>query len=419
MELVRARRVERDRADVALLVSLVDWAVAHEVAADDPRAACLDSFAGDVLALAGEGAPSVAEFAAYEVAAALNVSTSSGLAQLGRALELRYRLPKLWQRVVDGDLSVWRAGAVADSTRLLSLKGAAYVDTHLAPVAHKLSWAQQQRTVEKATALFDPELAAQRAAEAADRRFFDVGLENADLTGVVAVSGMVDLTDAIDLETAVAQTATALLGWGCEETRNVRRSMAVGEMARQQLALELRDAAPPSVDGDGERVPAQGTRSHTRGRAITMFLHLDATGVAECETTGTNVLIEQIRRWCGAGGNQVVLKPLKDLAACEPVEAYAVPRRHAEQVELRDRTCVFPFCTVRATRCDKDHVTAHADGGATCPCNLAPLCRRHHRAKTHSAWTYVTLDPGVYLWSSPNRLSFLRDRYGTTSLPER
>ena len=37
--------------------------------------------------------------------------------------------------------------------------------------------------------------------------------------------------------------------------------------------------------------------------------------------------------------------------------------------------------------CDHDHVVPHGDGGATCDCNIAPLCRRHHRLKTHAGWS--------------------------------
>ena len=81
-----------------------------------------------------------------------------------------------------------------------------------------------------------------------------------------------------------------------------------------------------------------------------------------------------------------------------------VPDRHAELVTLRDKTCVFPWCSRPARRCDKDHSIPHNKGGPTCPCNLAPLCRRHHRIKTHGAWTYRTIEPGTYLWTSQARL---------------
>ena len=45
-----------------------------------------------------------------------------------------------------------------------------------------------------------------------------------------------------------------------------------------------------------------------------------------------------------------------------------------------------------------------AAGGTTCSCNIAPLCRRHHRLKTHTSWTYTTIDPGTYLLDQPPRL---------------
>ncbi|KRB74959.1 hypothetical protein ASE01_16415 [Nocardioides sp. Root190] len=41
---------------------------------------------------------------------------------------------------------------------------------------------------------------------------------------------------------------------------------------------------------------------------------------------------------------------------------------------------------ITAVKCDIDHEIPHHTGGPTCPCNLDPLCRRHHRAKTFSQW---------------------------------
>jgi len=55
----------------------------------------------------------------------------------------------------------------------------------------------------------------------------------------------------------------------------------------------------------------------------------------------------------------------------------------------------------------------HEDDGPTCSCNQAPCCRRHHRAKTTGSWSYVTVEPGVYLWRSPLGYQFLKDHTGT------
>ncbi|RNM13273.1 HNH endonuclease signature motif containing protein, partial [Nocardioides pocheonensis] len=85
-------------------------------------------------------------------------------------------------------------------------------------------------------------------------------------------------------------------------------------------------------------------------------------------------------------------------------------------IELRDRTCVFPWCQRPARSCDKGHIIPWEHGGPTSSDNLAALCRRHHRLKTHGGWTYTMLTPGEYLWRSPHGYAWLRDRSGTTDL---
>jgi hypothetical protein len=47
----------------------------------------------------------------------------------------------------------------------------------------------------------------------------------------------------------------------------------------------------------------------------------------------------------------------------------------------------------------------------------APLCRRHHRAKTHSTWDYSVLGRGTYLWTTPNGIRLIRNHHGTSSYP--
>ncbi len=78
-----------------------------------------------------------------------------------------------------------------------------------------------------------------------------------------------------------------------------------------------------------------------------------------------------------------------------------------ETVVLRDAHCVFPGCRRDSRTCDLDHITEYLpmeDGGPpgqTRPGNLAPLCRTHHRVKTHTAWHYKRLDDGSYEWTAP------------------
>ncbi|MEO9326255.1 HNH endonuclease signature motif containing protein, partial [Nocardioides sp. C4-1] len=100
-----------------------------------------------------------------------------------------------------------------------------------------------------------------------------------------------------------------------------------------------------------------------------------------------------------AAGTKVTVKPVIDLAEPAETPAYRPSDAIRERVTLRDRCCVFPDCTRR--RVDLDHIVAWESGGITATWNLALLCRRHHRAKTHGQWAYRMVEPGLYTWTSP------------------
>jgi Domain of unknown function (DUF222) len=71
-------------------------------------------------------------------------------------------------------------------------------------------------------------------------------------------------------------------------------------------------------------------------------------------------------------------------------------------VNVRQRTCGFPGCRRPATRCDQDHTVPFGQGGRTCECGLAPLCRRHHRAKQVQGWYLDQPEPGILYWRLPH-----------------
>ena len=124
------------------------------------------------------------------------------------------------------------------------------------------------------------------------------------------------------------------------------------------------------------------------------------------------VLLDQIKSWCGDSRTKVTIKPVIDLTTELSTPAYEIPDRIREQIVLRDRTCVFPWCTRPARRCDVDHIDeydhdAEAEGrpqpGPTTTSNLAALCRYHHRLKTFTAWHYRMVAPGVFDVDQPPR----------------
>ncbi len=138
------------------------WVAMHS---SDSLVGPVDEWHERALPLGGEGCPEVAEFAVTEFAAALGRTTESGRRYLSHVVEGRYRLWRCWARLLTGDLPAWKLGQIADRTLCLSPDAAAFVDQHVAAVAHKIGPAQLTRLIDEAIARFDPE-----ATEAATAR---------------------------------------------------------------------------------------------------------------------------------------------------------------------------------------------------------------------------------------------------------
>jgi hypothetical protein len=177
-------------------------------------------------------------------------------------------------------------------------------------------------------------------------------------------------------------------------------------LADPQFALDLLS---------GREAAASGNH---RG-AANLYIHLtpadlaagldESTGAASIEKLGattTQLLTDWLKRFAAAG-TKITLRPVLDLNSDQAVDQHDPPDAMRETVVLRDAHCVFPGCGRDSRICDLDHITEYLpmeDGGPpgqTRPGNLAPLCRSHHRAKTHTAWHYQRLDDGSYEWTAP------------------
>jgi len=396
----------REESVVAEWAGIVEWAAGNVVAGSAGAAGAAtirDGFVDTGLPIAGEGAPLVSEFALMELVAVLGRSPDGGRVYVGRVLECAWRLPQVYASVVAGRLAPWRAERIAEATRPLCREAAAFVDRQLFN-ASGVGWAQLERLIAEAVIRFDPERYEAEHAAASDHRYVEVGAP--DGNGLVRLDGLLDAADGRDLDGAISRRATLLGRLGNEASLDVRRSQALGDLARNDLTLDL------GVEG-------------SPGRRAVLNVHITDTTLLGTGA-GANpvgrwdqqpVSAEQIREWLSQPGmgttTSITVRPVIDLADHVPVTAYEIPDRHRQQVELRDHTCRFPYCTRAAMRCDLDHATPHRRGGPTCPCNLVPLCRRHHRAKTHSTWRYQVTKVGTYLWRSPSGFRFEVSHRGT------
>ena len=467
--LVAAGRLRRcaDRAEADLLALAAHYADLHAVLPGQPAAGHPSRLrvggAEKLIPLAGPGTPQVAEFAPVELGAVLAMTSYAAANLIGDALELRHRLPRLWARVMAGDLPAWRARRIAEHTTTLSREAAAWVDGQVAPFAHKLGRERVQRLLEQALIRFDPDAAAAKAAKAAEHRGVFVSDEMTDGTRSIRID--TDALDAAAFDATITALAAALAALGDTNTLDVRRAKAVGVIADPQGALDLLhpdqtdpgqadgaqagdQASPTAGNGVESRTPGapgkpgrcatcgkhQGRRTGKPKVVLYLHLHQDAiaaTPPAAGKDGGPGVVgrveglgpatVEQIRDWVGRA--DLTIKPVLDLADRTSVDAYEVPDRMGETVYLRNSCCPFPWCNNLTRNKDSDHNPAYIPreaGGPpaqTSPDKLTGLCRRHHRVRTHGGWTYQMPQPGLYLWTSPHGRHYLVDHTGTTNLP--
>ena len=466
-----------DQADRDRFIAIAEWADAHttgrllpdlygtySLADDDAMTEAENAWvarfgmpgADTMLELAGPGAPEVSEFAVIELAAALGRSTDSGRMLLSDAVEAKHRLPKIWARLEAGQVQVWRVRRVTEVTRPLTAEAAAFVDAHLAHVVHTASFTTIKRLAAEAAARFDPETTEMEEADTQSTLHVTLALSTAWSIGTanaVHLTGLLDRADAEELEHAIRTIADQLAAAGSPESLDVRRAKALGYLSRGDLTLDLptADTDTPAPGGRAATSASEerASRPPTRTRQVVLHIHLSEaalkstpevdpdTGMlglhlARVENHHQTVTADAVRDWLAVPGTHVTVKPVIDLADQIAVDSYEIPDRISQRVKLKRTMCVFPHCTRTSARTDLDHIDEYVPPdqggppGQTATDTLAPLCRRHHRAKTHPSpvstssttvrWDYVQLTPTTWLWTSPHGIRLLVHPDGTTTL---
>ena len=392
-QVIAAARATRDAMtglEVELLLHAVKWVELHPGEEVDTSV----EWGMRDLEIAGDGAPTVDEGAVAEFALAIGMSTDAGRRYLGDAVELAHRLPRTWARVLSGEVAVWKARRIAQATMSLPPEGAAAVDKALYFVARRCSYAEIDRQVEKARKEHDPVETERRRVEAAEKRHVKVHLGAMTYDGLVPITAMADVPDAVAFEDYVTTQAA---GMDPAIPLQVRRSMVLGMLGGRH--------------GDAGEGSAPG---------VMIFVHTrPGQAMADVDNTRSTTTVEQVREWCTRAGTKVTIRPVIDLAEEMTTDAYTPTERMVEQVKLRFPECPFPGChrpsrpghraKKRKKRTEKQQQEHGSDldhrqewpEGQTTSSNLYPPCRGHHRLKTFTDWTYA-YDPATgFTWTSP------------------
>ncbi len=400
------------------------------------------------------GASWVSEHISSELAAALTLTGRAADSLLCLARDLA-RLPAVLRALAAGRIDRDRAQVFANELAGLSDVAAAAVAMGFCDLAGSMTTGQLRAALRSMVLSLDPAALRRRAQKArADARVetWSEGSGNAALAG-----RELPPADAIAADRRIAAIAKALKEAGAPGTMDQLRAAVYIALltgrnpeALHPAASEGQDPTQPHPPGQPDSAPPgpglMGSVNLTmpvsawlgqsdRPGEVAGLGPLDA---ANCRDLAARLAAGPSTRWCvtltGTDGRAVAhvcsragrgppgrpdacaawLGWLKfswlERGTCSPprqAPGYRPPNLLRHLVKVRHRTCCFPGCRRPAVTCDDDHTTPYDQGGRTCECNLAPLCRRHHRTKQASGWGLAQPEPGVLVWTAPHGRSYM------------
>jgi Domain of unknown function (DUF222) len=399
------------------------------------------------------------QFAADELANELNSTWLSAAGEMEYARNVAERLPQTFAALAEGRLDAFRVRIIEEETRILSAEDAAKADAELAEAAGSLTYGKLRSAARRMVLELDPE-AVQRRKDAARRnpevrRF----REESGNTGMIARE--MPTAEATASWQHLEQRALDLRAAGMPGTLEELRIRALLDLLQgrdSRDGLPSQEGPDPSPEDEADktssaRQPAQDPGS-TLAAAVNITVpwsasqgqpgtgaEMDGFGLVDSEDT-RDLLAAAARdprtRWCvtllnpdgtaaahgcahgrhpppGTGPPQDWLRHLRirltpiTRGQChhEQAETAYRPSRHLQHiVKARNARCTAPGCGRPAAKCDLDHTIAWDKGGLTCECDLAPLCRHHHRAKQAQGWRLEQPEPGVLIWHTPSGRSY-------------
>ncbi len=253
LDLVSDTMAAERRAGCRKLRLAAAWADCHGDTGDPDQAAGRSVLVDRLVRMGPLGTPVVAETCPSSLALAQQSSVTSARLLIGDALTIRHRLPRLWDRVVAGEVWGWKAREIARRTSELGPVAAAAVDAVVAGQVELLAWGRFEKLLDATLLQVDEATYQRRVARAAAQRDVRATQSSDGLRTLVA---RVEAGDAAAFLALVDRVAECLADDGDEEPVAVRRSRAIGIIACQP---RLRDLLARHAD-DPDTVPTPDER---------------------------------------------------------------------------------------------------------------------------------------------------------------
>jgi uncharacterized protein DUF222 len=333
-------------------------------------------------AIAGIAARSDSRYRSEQVALLLTWSSRWAADHVVLAEGVVGRLSASLAALERGEIDLYKVRTVHELTMNLSPALAREVEERVLEKAAGQTGAQLRQRARRIVLRVDPTGARDRAAEAKAARC--AGFQSED-DGMAKVYAVVPAEKAVAIALRVDKIARQAKTPDDPRTMDQRRADVVCDLllgkpsnVRVQLQVTVPVSTVMGLDDQPGELAGYGPLDATTTRALAG----DATW-RRLLTDERGTLLEVGRR------------------------TYRPPAALRDFVQARDKTCVFPGCSVPAHRADLDHTTAFPTGPTTAG-NLGVMCRAHHRLKQDPRWTVAQPTPGTFVWTSPSTRTYTR-----------
>ena len=412
----------------------------------------------------------ISVYAADELAGVLNRTWQSTAGELSYAKQVTERLPRTFAALGAGRIHPVHLQIIEDETRFLTPGDAARADEILAQQAPSLTFGKLRSAAHRLMLKLDPEAAQRRKEAARRETHVRAFREASGNAGLIArelpsdealaslqhveqhaldlraaglpgtlqqlrVRAYLDLLQERDSRPAPAadpnpadpSAADPSAVGGDPETTNPDATGHPAPDPGPSLAAQVIITVPLAalegdpgacgeadvlglVDAEDARALVAAAARNPKTRWCVTALHPNGTAAAHACAAG---------RHCWSAGhsaaeflrtlnlNLTLLPVIR--GPCDHAQAqrrYRPSRSLRHLVNARNTRCTAPGCGRPAAKCDQDHTNPHHLGGLTCPCNIAPLCRHHHRCKQAEGWWLEQPEPGVLTWRAPSGRTF-------------
>ncbi|ALG12540.1 HNH endonuclease signature motif containing protein [Kibdelosporangium phytohabitans] len=319
---------------------------------------------------------SIGDGAAEELALELSVSPLTAAKHLHEAQTLAIRLPATVSALTEGELDIMRAKAVHDYTADLDDDQAAQVEKRVLSGGKRDNLTRFKHALNREVIRADPRGAEKRRLSAKCRR---------DVTRWHRPDGTSTVT--VTLQPHEAELTYQHIDELARRAGGPRRNLG---QARADVFVDLLQ---------GKDNPRPPVSLHVMVPMTTLMGLNQEPG----EISGIGPITADYARELAhhATWRRILTDPAGQVMEVSR-RRFASPalRRH---LQVRDRTCRQPGCTVPALRCEADHSTTYALGGATGVGNLAMLCKRHNLMRQRASWRIDHVMPGVLAFTTPSR----------------